>query len=123
MNHDFVLICYQVAERTLFLWNNQHIRNLITKNRKVILPIIFAPLEKNTRAHWNQAVQTLTLNVRKIFSDADQVLFQECLVKYQENELKEKESLAKRQLTWNRLEAMVISRLTTSVTITTTTVN
>ncbi|KAJ9551653.1 hypothetical protein OSB04_015698 [Centaurea solstitialis] len=95
---------FQVAERALFLWNNDHIRNLITQNRKVILPIIFPALEKNTRAHWNQAVQSLTLNVRKIFSDVDQPLFDECLVKYQEDELKEKENHKKRELTWMRLE-------------------
>lgn len=123
---------FQVAERALFLWNNEHIRNLITQNRKVILPIIFAPLEKNTRGHWNQAVQSLTFNVRKIFSDADESLFQECLVRYQQDEAKEKESLAKRQSTWSRLdtiaaakalsiESAVISRFAASVTTTTTT--
>nr|XP_043621278.1 serine/threonine protein phosphatase 2A 59 kDa regulatory subunit B' gamma isoform-like [Erigeron canadensis] len=118
---------FQVAERALFLWNNEHIRNLITQNRKVILPIIFAPLEKNTQGHWNQAVQSLTVNVKKLLSDADQLLFADCLVKYQEYETKEKERLAKRQLTWSRLDAiaasrnepMVISRFASSVTITT----
>lgn len=94
----------QVAERALFLWNNDHIRNLITQNRKVILPIILPALEKNTRGHWNQAVQSLTLNVRKIFADADQSLFDECLVQYQEDELKEKESYKKRESVWIRLE-------------------
>ncbi|GJT90475.1 serine/threonine protein phosphatase 2A 59 kDa regulatory subunit B' gamma isoform [Tanacetum coccineum] len=67
----------EVAERALFLWNNDHIKNLITQNRSVILPLIFHALEKNTRGHWNQAVQSLTLNVRKIFSDAGQTLFHE----------------------------------------------
>ncbi|KAI3769642.1 hypothetical protein L6452_00751 [Arctium lappa] len=120
---------FQVAERALFLWNNEHIRNLITQNRKVILPIIFAPLEKNTRGHWNQAVQSLTFNVRKIFSDADESLFEECLVRYQQDEAKEKESLAKRQSTWSRLdtiaaakalsiESVVISSFASSVNIT-----
>ncbi|XP_071736732.1 serine/threonine protein phosphatase 2A 59 kDa regulatory subunit B' zeta isoform-like [Rutidosis leptorrhynchoides] len=95
---------FQVAERALFFWNNDHIRNLIIQNRKVILPIIFPPLEKNTRGHWNQAVQSLTLNVRKMFSDADQSLFDECLVKYQEDEVKEKENNKKRETIWMRLE-------------------
>ncbi|XP_076934626.1 serine/threonine protein phosphatase 2A 59 kDa regulatory subunit B' gamma isoform-like [Bidens hawaiensis] len=103
---------FQVAERALFLWNNEHIRNLTTKNRKVILPIIFSPLEKNTCGHWNQAVQSLTLNVRKIFSDADQSTFQECLVKYQEDETKEKESITKRQSTWDRVDAMAAAKTT-----------
>ncbi|KAJ4835338.1 hypothetical protein Tsubulata_044467 [Turnera subulata] len=121
---------FQVAERALFLWNNDHIRNLITQNRKVILPIILPALERNARAHWNQAVQSLTLNVRKIFSDADQELFDECLARYQEDEAKEKETQEKRELTWKRLEdvaaskavsneAVLVSRFGSSVAIAT----
>ncbi|KAG6750089.1 hypothetical protein NC652_033678 [Populus alba x Populus x berolinensis] len=101
---------FQVAERALFLWNNDHIRNLITQNRRVILPIIFPALERNTRGHWNQAVQSLTLNVRKIFSDADQELFDECLVKFEEDEVKQMETREKRELTWKRLEDLATSK-------------
>ncbi|BAT80730.1 hypothetical protein VIGAN_03032900 [Vigna angularis var. angularis] len=53
----------QVAERTLFLWNNEHIVSLIAQNRTVVLPIIFEALEKNIQSHWNQAVHELTVNV------------------------------------------------------------
>ncbi|KAJ9170042.1 hypothetical protein P3X46_018178 [Hevea brasiliensis] len=123
---------FQVAERALFLWNNDHIRNLITQNRNVILPVIFPALERNTRGHWNQAVQSLTLNVRKIFSDADQELFDECLVKFQEDEVKERETQERRESTWKRLEdvaaskaisneAVLVSRFASSVAITTVT--
>ncbi|KAK4577202.1 hypothetical protein RGQ29_027635 [Quercus rubra] len=123
---------FQVAERALFLWNNDHIRNLITQNCKVILPIIFPALERNTRGHWNQAVQSLTLNVRKIFSDADQTLFDECLVKFKEDEVKERETQEKRESTWKRLEdvaaskavsneAVLVSRFVSSVAIATST--
>ncbi|XP_044502813.1 serine/threonine protein phosphatase 2A 57 kDa regulatory subunit B' theta isoform-like [Mangifera indica] len=95
---------FQVAERALFLWNNDHIENLIKHNRKIILPIIFPALEKNSRKHWNQAVQSLTINVRKIFSDIDPELFEECLVKFQEDEAQEEEMKSKREATWKRLE-------------------
>ncbi|CAI0460142.1 unnamed protein product [Linum tenue] len=120
---------FQVAERALFLWNNDHIRNLITQNQKVILPIIFPALEENTRGHWNQAVQSLTLNVRKIFSDSDPELFEECLAKFQKDEAKEREAQEKRQVIWKKLEdvaasksvttnaAVLVSRFATSVAI------
>lgn len=101
---------FQVAERSLFLWNNDHVRNLITQNQKVILPIIFPALERNLRGHWNQAVQGLTLNVRKLFSDADQELFEECSARFQENEAKERELQAKRELAWKRLEDIAASK-------------
>lgn len=98
---SFVL---QVAERGLFFWNNDHIENLIRHNRKVILPIIFPALEKNSRNHWNQAVHSLTLNVRKIFYDLDPELYRECLLKFEEDELKESDVQSRRESTWKRLE-------------------
>lgn len=95
---------FQVAERALFFWNNDHIENLIKQNRSVILPIIFPALEKNARNHWNQAVHSLTLNVRKLFCDLDPELFKECLTKFQEDEAKEDDVKARRETTWKRLE-------------------
>ncbi|RVW14129.1 Serine/threonine protein phosphatase 2A 59 kDa regulatory subunit B' gamma isoform [Vitis vinifera] len=104
----------RVAERALFLWNNDHIENLIKQNRKVILPIIFPALERNARNHWNQAVQSLTLNVRKIFSDVDPELFEECLLKFQEDEAQEKEVKMKREATWKRLEEIAAMKATSN---------
>ncbi|KAI3705508.1 hypothetical protein L1987_75747 [Smallanthus sonchifolius] len=101
---------FQVAERALFLWNNDHIDNLIKQNRKVILPIIFPALERNTKSHWNQAVRSLTLNVRKIFSDVDPQLFEECLLKFQQDESKKEEMKSKREAVWKRLEEIAEKR-------------
>lgn len=105
---------FQVAERALYLWNNEHIENLIRQNRKVILPIIFPALEKNSHGHWNQVVQSLTLNVRKIFSGADPQLFDECLRKYQEGEAKMLEARAKQDTAWRRLEEIAASKSSTT---------
>ncbi|KAG7547475.1 Armadillo-type fold [Arabidopsis suecica] len=121
---------FQVAERALFLWNNDHIRNLITQNHKVIMPIVFPAMERNTRGHWNQAVQSLTLNVRKVLAETDQILFDECLAKFQEDEANENEVVAKREATWKLLEdlaasksvsnaAVLVPRFASSVTLTT----
>lgn len=76
----------------------------------MILPIILPSLEKNARGHWNQAVQSLTLNVRKIFLDADQSLFDECLAKFQEDEIKEKEMLERQESIWKQLEDVAASK-------------
>ena len=56
----------QVAERALFMWNNDHIISLIAQNRQAIMPIIVPALEHNGQTHWNQAVLNLTANVVKI---------------------------------------------------------
>ncbi|KAM7506544.1 hypothetical protein LguiA_016997 [Lonicera macranthoides] len=105
---------FQVAERALFMWNNDHIENLIKQNRKVILPIIFPSLEKNATNHWNQAVQSLTLNVRKFFSDLDPELFEECLLKFQEDEALDQETKSKREATWKRLEEIAAMKAKSS---------
>lgn len=99
-----------MAERALFLWNNDHIENLIRQNRKVLLPIIYPALERNTKTHWNQAVQSLTFNVRKIFNDADPQLVEECSRKFKEDELKKDENKSKREATWKRLEDVAAQR-------------
>ncbi|RDX80998.1 Serine/threonine protein phosphatase 2A 59 kDa regulatory subunit B' eta isoform, partial [Mucuna pruriens] len=57
---------FQVAERALYLWNNDHIESLIRQNCKVILHIIFPALEKSGCVHWNPVVKNLTCNVHKI---------------------------------------------------------
>jgi serine/threonine-protein phosphatase 2A regulatory subunit B' len=96
---------FQVAERALFLWNNDHFVSLVAQNRQVVLPLIFAALERNIHSHWNQAVHGLTLNVRKMFLEMDQEVFQECQHKFQEDEAKSKGLDEKREDTWKRLEA------------------
>ncbi|KAI4382505.1 hypothetical protein MLD38_008462 [Melastoma candidum] len=101
---------FQVAERALFLWNNDHIENLIKQNRKVILPIIFPSLERNARSHWNQAVLSLTLNVRKIFYDLDPELFKECLAEFEEGESKVEGVRARREAVWKQLEELAAKR-------------
>jgi serine/threonine-protein phosphatase 2A regulatory subunit B' len=47
---------FQVAERALFLWNNDYIVSLVAQNRHTILPVVFAALQRNARSHWNAAV-------------------------------------------------------------------
>ncbi|KAF5959371.1 hypothetical protein HYC85_000580 [Camellia sinensis] len=83
---------FQVAERALFLWNNEHVVSLIAQNRQVILPLIYEALEKNMRGHWNQAVHGLTAN------NATSNMPSEKPVPWESEE--------HRELTWKRLEAV-----------------
>lgn len=96
---------FQVAERALFLWNNDHLMNLIAQNRQVILPLIYPALERNARCHWNQSVLNVTMNIRKIFSAMDEDLFLACQRKFEEEEQKREEMEERRRLIWEHLEA------------------
>lgn len=101
---------FQVAERALFFWSNDHIVNLIAQNRNVILPLIFEALERNTASHWHHSVNGLTMNVRKMFMEMDENLYKECQLKFQENENKARENVEKRAIAWKQLEAVVTSK-------------
>ncbi|RZC77178.1 hypothetical protein C5167_001315 [Papaver somniferum] len=101
---------FQVAERALFLWNNEHIVSLIAQNRSVIFPIIYEALERNMQSHWNQAVHGLTGNVRKMFVEMDNELFEECQRQYEEKESRAKGLEEQRELTWRRLEEVVAAK-------------
>nr|XP_043628080.1 serine/threonine protein phosphatase 2A 57 kDa regulatory subunit B' kappa isoform [Erigeron canadensis] len=95
---------FQVAERALLLWNNDQIFNLIGHNRQVILPIIFPSLETNVQNHWNQSVLNLTLNVRNIFTEMDNMLFLACHARFLEEQEKQSFATEKRKEAWDRLE-------------------
>nr|XP_043613388.1 serine/threonine protein phosphatase 2A 57 kDa regulatory subunit B' beta isoform-like [Erigeron canadensis] len=94
---------FQVAERALFMWNNEHIVSLIAQNRTVVLPIIFEALEMNIQAHWNPAVHGLTSNIRKMFMEMDMVLFEECQKQYTEKQALAKVAQDQRERKWQRL--------------------
>ncbi|XP_011084269.1 serine/threonine protein phosphatase 2A 57 kDa regulatory subunit B' beta isoform [Sesamum indicum] len=95
---------FQVAERALFWWNNEHIVALIAENRHVVLPIIFDALEKNIRSHWNQAINGLSANVRRMFQEMDAELFDECQRQHAAKEAMAGKLEEQRVSTWKRLE-------------------
>ena len=45
---------FQVAERALYLWNNEYFCSLMSDNIQTILPIMLAPLHENSKGHWNR---------------------------------------------------------------------
>lgn len=105
---------FQVAERALLLWNNDHVMSLVAQNRQVILPLIFSALERNSTSHWNQAVHGLTQNVKKMFQELDIQLFQECTEAYLEEEAKAKSREQQRDAVWKRLEAVAAVKTPTA---------
>ncbi len=96
----------QVAERSLFLWNNEYIVNLVAQHRHQLLPILFPALEENTNSHWNPAVHGLTCNVRKMFQELDEQLYEECKRKYDEEQALEREAMESRDRKWENLQKL-----------------
>mmetsp|Transcript_118593 Transcript_118593/g.342947 ORF Transcript_118593/g.342947 Transcript_118593/m.342947 type:complete len:474 (-) Transcript_118593:393-1814(-) len=101
---------FQVAERTLFFWNNDYIVKLINQNRRDLFPIIISALYKNSKQHWNSAVHGLTFNVLKLLMEADPQLFDECSAKHRAEEESEERNVARRHQKWQVLRELHASK-------------
>lgn len=77
----------QVAERSLFLWNNEAIVGLVAQHRAAVVPAVLPALERNARSHWNPAVHGLTVNVRKMFQEMDGPLYEQCRQRFEHEEV------------------------------------
>lgn len=101
---------FQVAERALFLWNNDYIVSLVAQNRHTVLPRVFGALERNARNHWNAAVHGLTCNVRKMFMEMDQPLWEQTSREYQQYEENQGAVSTKRGKQWAAIDSMAGSK-------------
>jgi hypothetical protein len=100
----------QVAERALFLWNNEYIVSLVAQHRSQVLPIVFGALEENANNHWNPAVHGLTCNVRKMFQELDEQLYEECRQAYEKQRQQADFELDHLDKRWAALEAAAQTR-------------
>eukprot|EP00201_Polytomella_parva_P000762 CAMPEP_0175082930 /NCGR_PEP_ID=MMETSP0052_2-20121109/27043_1 /TAXON_ID=51329 ORGANISM="Polytomella parva, Strain SAG 63-3" /NCGR_SAMPLE_ID=MMETSP0052_2 /ASSEMBLY_ACC=CAM_ASM_000194 /LENGTH=497 /DNA_ID=CAMNT_0016354209 /DNA_START=75 /DNA_END=1568 /DNA_ORIENTATION=+ len=102
---------FQVAERSLFLWNNEYFMNLVAQERHSLLPIFVPALEENAANHWNPTVHGLTCNVRKLFQELDEPLFEDCRRKYEEDVTQHRIDLTSREQKWEALNRAVQTKM------------
>ena len=100
---------FQVVERALFLWNNEHLVNsgcLSRLNAQTVLPIIYGPLYKNSSGHWNATVEGLAQNVLKMYMEYDLVLYDQCTTAYFKEEEDAKRKIQAIADRWQAIEKM-----------------
>eukprot|EP00916_Digyalum_oweni_P020364 GHVL01033912.1.p1 GENE.GHVL01033912.1~~GHVL01033912.1.p1 ORF type:complete len:508 (-),score=92.08 GHVL01033912.1:176-1699(-) len=95
---------FQVAERVLFLWNNEYIVKLINQNRQSLFPIVIGSLYRNSKQHWNSTVHGLTYNVLKLLMEADPQLFDDCSAQNKLQEEKIKSTNDEREKQWQKMK-------------------
>ncbi|KAF8060618.1 B'ETA [Scenedesmus sp. PABB004] len=95
---------FQVAERSLFLWNHEYIITLVAQYRQAVLPIVFGALEENANSHWNPAVHGLTCNVRKMFMELDEALYEECRARYEDEQQQRRTKEEQRTQEWQQMQ-------------------
>ena len=77
---------FQVAERSLYLWNNKRFLALLHQHIDVLMPIIFPPLFTRSRNHWNRTILSLVYNTLRVLMDMSPVLYDQCTQQYKEDE-------------------------------------
>ncbi|KAH7647953.1 phosphatase 2A regulatory B subunit [Cryptosporidium bovis] len=71
---------FHVAERVLYLWNNEVIVNLINEYKYDIYPVLIRALSCNgKKLHWNPTVHGLSFVVNKVLSETDPDLFSQII--------------------------------------------
>ncbi|ORZ25533.1 protein phosphatase 2A regulatory B subunit [Absidia repens] len=73
---------FQVAERSLYYWNNDYIVSLIAENIQVIMPIVFPALYRTSKTHWNKTILGLVYTALKLCMDINPIIFDECANQY-----------------------------------------
>lgn len=97
---------FQVAERVLYLWNNEYILSLINDNVQTVLPIVFPALYIDPNAHWNRTIHGLIYNAIKLSSEMNQKLFHELA---QQHDLQKKRAAILQEdkdRKWRRIKEM-----------------
>ncbi|XP_017035048.2 serine/threonine-protein phosphatase 2A 56 kDa regulatory subunit epsilon isoform, partial [Drosophila kikkawai] len=103
---------FQVAERALYLWNNEYAMSLIEENNAVIMPIMFPALYRISKEHWNQTIVALVYNVLKTFMEMNSKLFDELTSSYKAERQKEKKRERDREELWKKLHELESNRST-----------
>ncbi|CAF3252669.1 unnamed protein product, partial [Rotaria sp. Silwood2] len=93
-----------VAERSLALWSNEYVVQLIEENLEQILPILLPPLCRISKTHWNTNIITLTYNLLKNLMDINKKLCDDVLNTLRDDEQKSMIKEQDRINFWKQLE-------------------
>ena len=83
--------------------------SMIEENSGVVMPIMFAPLYKISKDHWNQTIVALVYNVLKSFMEMNGKLFDELTSNYKPERQREKKKEKEREELWRQLEQMQVA--------------
>ncbi|GMI39732.1 hypothetical protein TeGR_g7337, partial [Tetraparma gracilis] len=100
---------FQVSERVLFLWNNEHLVNSGCLSRQLadsLFPAIYPEL-KVKMDHWNPTVSKLAQSVDKMYQEFDGSNWEK--VTSAEAVNTEEEEAAERAKNWSALEEMAVA--------------
>ncbi|CAN6205176.1 unnamed protein product [Urochloa humidicola] len=97
----------QVAERALYVWNNERFLELATSSPGVmekILPAFVASVEGNLEGHWSKCVQQVAASVKALLEQVAPDLYARCAADLAARRAEAEAAAAVRDARWRKLE-------------------
>ncbi|XP_059436506.1 serine/threonine protein phosphatase 2A 57 kDa regulatory subunit B' beta isoform-like [Corylus avellana] len=94
----------QVAERALYVWNNEHFVKMASAAIEEVFPVVVEGMEKNLKWHWSKSVGQLTENVKVMLEEMHPFLYSKCLEEIDLREYKARLDEMQRKEKWERIE-------------------
>ncbi|XP_058090883.1 serine/threonine protein phosphatase 2A 57 kDa regulatory subunit B' alpha isoform-like [Magnolia sinica] len=94
----------QVAERALYVWNNEHFVRMASEAIEKVLPIVVEAIEKNIKSHWSKTVRQLTISVKTMLEEMEPRMYAKCVQELDQREAMANEEEMKRKEKWRILE-------------------
>ncbi|KAJ9178774.1 hypothetical protein P3X46_010631 [Hevea brasiliensis] len=94
----------QVAERALYIWNNEQFVKMANSAIEEVFPVVVEGMEKNLKWHWSKSVKQLTENVKAMLEEMDPSLYEKCLQEIGHKEYLAQQEEVKRKKRWERIE-------------------
>ncbi|XP_031393326.1 serine/threonine protein phosphatase 2A 57 kDa regulatory subunit B' alpha isoform-like isoform X1 [Punica granatum] len=104
------LCAHQVAERALYIWNNEQLVKMVSVAMDEVFPVVVEGLEKNLKWHWSPSVRQLTENVKQMFEEMDPALYAMCVQEMERWEAMGRREEARRKERWEMIESLAASR-------------
>ncbi|XP_059314433.1 serine/threonine protein phosphatase 2A 57 kDa regulatory subunit B' beta isoform-like [Lycium ferocissimum] len=94
----------QVAERALYVWNNEQFWKMASQAMEEVFPVLVEGMEKNLEGHWSKSVRQLTENVKGMLEALAPFLYSKCLQQLEIQEAVERIEELRRNEIWEKIE-------------------
>ncbi|KAA8535966.1 hypothetical protein F0562_028444 [Nyssa sinensis] len=101
----------QVAERALYVWNNEMFVRMASHAMEEVFPVIVEGMEKNLNWHWSSSVRQLTENVKEMLEEMEPYLYSKCLEQLENEKSAAHQEEMKRKKKWERIEMAAAKNL------------
>ncbi|KHN11504.1 Serine/threonine protein phosphatase 2A 59 kDa regulatory subunit B' eta isoform [Glycine soja] len=93
-----------VAERALYVWNNEQFVKMALIGTVEVFTVIVEGMEKNLKSHWSKSVRQLTESVKVMLEDIDPDMYSKSLMDMEAKESMAHQEDIKRKKRWERIE-------------------